>query len=84
MLLVRKRLQAFYGRFSAVIKPLGRFLTMFSALLIVRECVGMELFSDVPILAAVSLVGACLPTGMNVLLVEIGRASCRERVFPHV
>ena len=71
MLLVRERLQAFYGRFSVAIKPLGRFLTMFIALLIVRKSMGVELFSDVLILAVISLVGAWLPTGMNILLVAL-------------
>lgn len=71
LLLVRERLQAVYGRYSAVIKPFGRFLITFSALLIIRKCVGIELFSDVLILAAVSFAGAWLPTGMNILLVAL-------------
>ncbi|MBQ6876552.1 MAG: hypothetical protein IJN46_10040 [Lachnospiraceae bacterium] len=71
LLLVRERLQAVYGRYSAVIKPFGRFLITFSTLLIIRKCVGIELFSDVLILAAVSFAGAWLPTGMNILLVAL-------------
>lgn len=71
MLLLRERVQAFYGRFSVVIKPLGRFLTMFFALLVIRKSIGIELFSDVAVLAVISLIGAGLPTGMNILLVAL-------------
>ena len=71
LLLVRERLQAVYGRYSSVIKPFGRFLITFSTLLIIRKCVGIELFSDVLILAAVSFAGAWVPTGMNILLVAL-------------
>lgn len=71
MLLVRENLKAIYGRYSMVIKPLGRFLAMFSILLVVRDRIGLGQFSQVWVLAAVSLIGAWLPTGMNILLVAM-------------
>ncbi len=71
MLLVRENLKAIYGRYSMVIKPLGRFLAMFSILLVIRDRIGLGQFSQVWVLAAVSLIGAWLPTGMNILLVAL-------------
>lgn len=71
MLLIRENLQALYGRYSMVIKPLGRFLAMLGTLLVMTESIGFGQFDNVVILLAVSLIGAWLPTGLDILLVAV-------------
>ncbi len=71
ILLIRDNLRSIYGRYSMFIKPAGRFLAMFSVLMVTRESIGFGQFSNVLVLLAVSLIGVALPTGLEILLVSL-------------
>lgn len=71
LLLTRESMHRLYGKYSVVIKPFGRFVAMFSTLLFINDSVGFSQLSNPLILLAVSLVGAWLPTGLDILLVSL-------------
>ncbi len=71
ILLIRERLCGLYGRYSMVILPCARFLVMFGALCVMRGNIGFSSISSLPVLAAVSLVGAWLPAGIRVFMAAV-------------
>lgn len=71
LLLIRENLRGIFGKYSMYIKPAGRFLAMFNVLMVMRESIGFGQFSNVPVLLVVSLIGAALPTGLDILLVSL-------------
>lgn len=71
LLLVREEISRLYGRYSMVFKPLSRFLMTLGALLVMGQYVGFGSFDSLPVFLAVSLLGAWLPTGINILMVAL-------------
>ncbi|MBQ4563448.1 MAG: hypothetical protein IJA58_03080 [Lachnospiraceae bacterium] len=71
LLLIRENIRGFYGKYSMVIKPLGRFAAMYSALLVMNDSIGFGEVANPLLLLAVSLIGAWLPTGLDIFLVGV-------------
>ena len=71
LLLIRENVRGFYGKYSVFLNPISRFAVVYSSLLVLNEQLGFGSFSNPLILLVVGLIGAWLPTGLDILIVGL-------------